>query len=83
MQIKQLLRQGCQAYLAYVLDTNKESPKIEDIPIVCEFPYVFPDELPGLLLGHTHTVEGVNTVYNTIKLNFNNSSNRKQTLLKQ
>ncbi|KAL8148130.1 hypothetical protein AgCh_005467 [Apium graveolens] len=35
-------------FKAYVLDTNKESPKIEDIPVVCEFPDVFPDELLGL-----------------------------------
>ena len=48
MQTKQLLRQGCQAYLAYILDTDKGNPKIEDIPIVCEFLDVFLDELPGL-----------------------------------
>ena len=35
------------------------------------------------LLGHTHTVEGVNTMYSTLKSNFKNLSNRKQTLLKQ
>ncbi|XP_074327628.1 uncharacterized protein LOC141665543 [Apium graveolens] len=48
MQMKRLLHQGCKAYLAYVLDTEEESPKIEDIPVVCEFPDVFPDELPRL-----------------------------------
>ncbi|KAL8115489.1 hypothetical protein AgCh_022113 [Apium graveolens] len=35
-------------YIAYVLDTEKGSPKIEDIPVVCEFLDVFPDELLGL-----------------------------------
>ena len=49
MQTKRLLRQGCEAYIAYVLDTERGSPRIEYIPIVCEFPDVFPDELPGLL----------------------------------
>ncbi|XP_074328151.1 uncharacterized protein LOC141666044 [Apium graveolens] len=48
MQTKRLLRQGCKAYLAYVLDVNKEGPRIEDIPVVCKFPDVFPDELLGL-----------------------------------
>ena len=48
MQTKRLLQQGCEMYIAYVLDTEKGSPKIEDIPVVCEFPDVFPDELPGL-----------------------------------
>ena len=45
---KKLLRQGCEAYLAHVVDARKEIPKIEDIPIVRDFPDVFPDDLPGL-----------------------------------
>ena len=49
MQTKRLLRHGCEMYIAYVLDTEKGSPKIKDIPVVCEFPDDFPDELPGLL----------------------------------
>ncbi|XP_074352100.1 zinc finger BED domain-containing protein RICESLEEPER 2-like [Apium graveolens] len=48
IQTKRLLRQGCKAYLAYVLDVNKEGPRIEDIPVVCKFLDIFPDELPGL-----------------------------------
>jgi len=48
MQTRRLLCQGCQAYLAYVRDVEKGNLKIEDIPVVCEFPDVFPDELPGL-----------------------------------
>ncbi|EOY32328.1 Uncharacterized protein TCM_040115 [Theobroma cacao] len=37
-----------QTYLAYVIDTSKGEPKLEDVPIVSEFPDVFPDDLPGL-----------------------------------
>ena len=48
IQAKRLLRQGCEAYLAHVVDINKKPPKIEEIPIVNEFLDVFPDELPGL-----------------------------------
>ncbi|XP_074355776.1 uncharacterized protein LOC141695428 [Apium graveolens] len=48
IQTKRLLRQGCKAYLSYVLDVNKEGPRIVDISVVCEFPGVFPDELPDL-----------------------------------
>ena len=48
MQTKRLLRQGCEAYLAYVKDMNKEVPALEEIAVVNEFPDVFPDELPGL-----------------------------------
>jgi hypothetical protein len=45
-----LLRKGCQGYLAYVIDTEKSEVKLDDIPIVREFPDVFPEELPGLPL---------------------------------
>ncbi|KAL8120149.1 hypothetical protein AgCh_017330 [Apium graveolens] len=48
MQTKRLLRQGCKAYFSCVLDIEKESPRIEDIPVVCKFSDVFPDELPRL-----------------------------------
>ena len=48
IQAKRLLCQGCEAYLAHVVDLEKKMPKIEDVPVVNEFPDVFPDELPGL-----------------------------------
>nr|XP_017245279.1 PREDICTED: uncharacterized protein LOC108216926 [Daucus carota subsp. sativus] len=48
MQAKRLLRQGCQAYLAHVVNVEKPSPKIEEIPVVKEYKEVFPEELPGL-----------------------------------
>ena len=34
--------------MAYVIDRSQEPAKLEDIPVVNEFPDVFPDELPGL-----------------------------------
>ena len=34
--------------MAHVIDTKLEGPKLEDIPIVSEFPDVFPKQLPGL-----------------------------------
>ncbi|KAL8108743.1 hypothetical protein AgCh_025003 [Apium graveolens] len=48
MHTRRLLRQGCEAYLAHVVDTKKETSILDDIPIVREFPDVFPEELPGL-----------------------------------
>ncbi|XP_063945950.1 uncharacterized protein LOC135151431 [Daucus carota subsp. sativus] len=48
IQTKRLLRQGCEAYIAYVTDQSREFVKFENIPVVNEFPDVFPDELPGL-----------------------------------
>ncbi|XP_074348976.1 uncharacterized protein LOC141688179 [Apium graveolens] len=52
IQSKKLLRQGCEGYLAHVIDRSKKTPNIESIPIVSEFPDVFPDELPGLPFDH-------------------------------
>ncbi|XP_057416627.1 uncharacterized protein LOC130711144 [Lotus japonicus] len=43
-----LLRKGCQGYLALVKDTQAVEKKLEEVLIVCEFPDVFPEELPGL-----------------------------------
>ena len=43
-----MIRKGCEAYLAHVVDTNTNPTKLEDIPIVREFPDVFPDDLPGM-----------------------------------
>ncbi|KAL8112656.1 hypothetical protein AgCh_020098 [Apium graveolens] len=48
LKAKKLLRQGCEAYLAHIVDTEKEASNLDEIPIVREFSNVFPDELPGL-----------------------------------
>src|SRR3989442_11297372 len=43
-----LIQRGCEAYLAHVVDTREQSGRVEGIPVVREFPDVFPEELPGL-----------------------------------
>ncbi|WRX30363.1 hypothetical protein QQP08_022850 [Theobroma cacao] len=43
-----LVQKGYAAYLTYVIDTSKGEPKLEDVPVVNEFPDVFLDDLPGL-----------------------------------
>ena len=48
LQAKKLLRQGCEAYLAHVVDNQKEVRNLEEISVVNKFPDIFPDELPGL-----------------------------------
>ena len=45
-----MVRKGCEAYLAYVRDTKKAESSLSDIPIVCDYPNVFLEELPGLPL---------------------------------
>ncbi|KAA3470367.1 DNA/RNA polymerases superfamily protein [Gossypium australe] len=48
MQVDKLLKQGCKAFLAYVINSKTKSKDIGDIRTVCEFSNVFPEELPGL-----------------------------------
>ena len=43
-----MVQKGCEAYLAYVIDTKKAKPSLSDIPTVCDYPDMFPKELPGL-----------------------------------
>ncbi|KAL8113555.1 hypothetical protein AgCh_020762 [Apium graveolens] len=48
IEARRLIRQGCEVYLAHIMDMEKESVRIEDISVVRDFLDVFPDELPGL-----------------------------------
>ena len=34
--------------MAHVVDTTQTVKELKDIPVACEFPDVFPEELPGL-----------------------------------
>ena len=43
-----MVRKGCEAYLAYVVDTEKVETSTSDILIVCDCPDMFLEELPGL-----------------------------------
>nr|XP_027086619.1 uncharacterized protein LOC113708357 [Coffea arabica] len=48
MQAHRAIRKGCEAYLAYVVDMEKEETSLEKIPMVKDFSDVFPEDLPGL-----------------------------------
>ena len=37
-----MVQEGCEAYLAYVIETKKVRPSVPDIPTVSDFPDVFP-----------------------------------------
>ena len=50
MTAQRMLRKGCQGYLAYVVETGKEGTILDKIPVVREFPDVFPDDIAGLPL---------------------------------
>ena len=36
-----MVRKGCEAYLAYVIDTKRAESSLLDIPTVCDYPDVF------------------------------------------
>ncbi|GJY01399.1 putative reverse transcriptase domain-containing protein [Tanacetum coccineum] len=48
------LLKGCQVFLAHVTmkkaEDNSEEKRLEDVPIIWDFPDVFPEDLPGLPL---------------------------------
>ena len=48
MQVRRLLRKGCEAFLALVLDSKKGQIGLKNILVVKDFPDVFPKELPGI-----------------------------------
>ena len=50
MQARRLMRKGCETFLALILDSKRGKVDLEKIPIVREFPDVFPEELPGIPL---------------------------------
>ena len=43
-----MVRKGCEAYLAYVIDMKKVEPSLSDIPTVSDYPDVFQEEFPRL-----------------------------------
>ncbi|RVX00153.1 Retrovirus-related Pol polyprotein from transposon 17.6 [Vitis vinifera] len=47
LRASSLLKKGCQGFLASVM-SNESDLKLEDIPIVREYPDVFPEDLSGL-----------------------------------
>jgi hypothetical protein len=50
MAVRKLLKKGCISYLAYVINSKQGKIRLSGIPIIREFPDVFPEELLGLPL---------------------------------
>ena len=48
MAAQRMLHKGCQGYLACVVEIGKERTLVDAIPVVREFPNVFPDDIVGL-----------------------------------
>jgi len=50
MQAHKLLGRGCKGFLFNVVKTEGKGHSLKGIPVVKEFPDVFPNEIPGMPL---------------------------------
>nr|XP_027090395.1 uncharacterized protein LOC113711427 [Coffea arabica] len=48
IRARKLVSHGARSYLAFLVNTPGEKIKLEDMPIISEYPYVFPEELGSL-----------------------------------
>jgi len=48
MAARKMIKKGCEAYLAYILEIKMGDIQVSNVPIVREFPDVFSDELSGV-----------------------------------
>ena len=49
MKAYRALARGCVGYLASVVVSSSSVYRVQDIPVVCEYPDVFPKDLPSML----------------------------------
>nr|GFD21948.1 hypothetical protein [Tanacetum cinerariifolium] len=45
---RKYIENGCELFLAQVTRTVSKEKLVEDVPVICDFPKVFPEDLPGL-----------------------------------
>ncbi|GKB24260.1 reverse transcriptase domain-containing protein, partial [Tanacetum coccineum] len=48
IKTERYISRGCQVFIAQVMEKKSDEKRLEDIPVVREFPDVFPENLPGL-----------------------------------
>ncbi|GKC38867.1 putative reverse transcriptase domain-containing protein [Tanacetum coccineum] len=48
IKTERYISRGCQVFIAQVMEKKSDDKRLEDIPVVREFPEVFPEDLPGL-----------------------------------
>ena len=56
MKASNLLREGCVWYRCYTMEAKEEDLKVENILVVCVFPFVFLEEFLGLPLSERLTL---------------------------
>ncbi|GKD06580.1 reverse transcriptase domain-containing protein, partial [Tanacetum coccineum] len=48
IKTERYISRGCQVFMIQVMEKKSEEKKLGDIPVVKEFPDVFPEDLPGI-----------------------------------
>ncbi|GJZ33471.1 hypothetical protein Tco_0578907 [Tanacetum coccineum] len=48
IKAQKYIEKGCELFLAQVTEQESKGKRLEDVPVIRDFPEVFPEELPGL-----------------------------------
>nr|GEZ03664.1 reverse transcriptase domain-containing protein [Tanacetum cinerariifolium] len=48
MKVKKYVNRGSYLFVAQVVEKEPTERRLEDVPVICKFPNVFPEDLPGL-----------------------------------
>ncbi|GJU11279.1 putative nucleotidyltransferase, ribonuclease H [Tanacetum coccineum] len=48
IKARKYIERGCQMFVAHVTEKKSKEKRLEDVPVIRDFPEVFPDDLPGL-----------------------------------
>ncbi|GJY13471.1 putative reverse transcriptase domain-containing protein [Tanacetum coccineum] len=48
IKARKYIERGCHLFLAYVTEKKPKEKRLKDVPIICDFPEVFPDDFSGL-----------------------------------
>ena len=48
LKARKMISKGYLYHLVWDKDSSRETPSLESVPVVCEFPEVFPKDLPGV-----------------------------------
>ncbi|GJW84289.1 putative reverse transcriptase domain-containing protein [Tanacetum coccineum] len=48
IKARKYIERGCHLFLAHVTEKKPKEKRLEDVPVIRDFPEVFPDDLPGL-----------------------------------
>ncbi|GKA54007.1 putative reverse transcriptase domain-containing protein [Tanacetum coccineum] len=48
IKARKYIKRGCQMFVVQVTEKKSREKRLEDVPVIRDFPVVFPDDLPGL-----------------------------------